>query len=79
MLDGSVGLHLVVELRRDATKANDELVVQQYIRLCGLVKIRLLKVKQKFGSRHVNLMSISRSFTSLSKPSYHAMFSQISG
>jgi hypothetical protein len=46
MLDGSVGLHLVVELRRDASKANDELVVQQYIRLCGLVNIRLLKVKQ---------------------------------
>jgi hypothetical protein len=29
---------------RDATKAKDELVVQQYIRLCGLVNIRLLKV-----------------------------------
>jgi hypothetical protein len=40
------GLHLVVELRCDATKAKDELVVQQYIRLCGLVNIRLLKVKE---------------------------------
>jgi hypothetical protein len=39
------GLYLGVELRRDATKAKDELV-QQYIRLCGLVNIRLLKVKQ---------------------------------